>query len=526
MKTASAPSLRSCSTVSATPPSRPASAAWSIKDRPAATGCQFTFTCDGSLNRGPDAAGWRRATAIAEAALDGAVYAPVGWATHYHADYVVPYWASTMAKNAVVGAHIFYRWAGGWGQPGSVQRSLCGHEPNASALRDGRAGSRPCYRAEPGRCRARSRRSLAPRRCSSPSMRGDKRVAVRFKLAARKASDEATHEDYSRKFDASDNLKWCAVGRHCRARTRSRLAAATGSRRRPAGGIGPTANQRCCGGRRRSGGPSANSTAAGCGRGGRRSPDNRRKAAAAAPFPAGHRELAERSVVAQADRGSAAATTASSKAAQRSSWTGRLQAKRGVTVAARVGQRHPHRGCRPARASVIAAVDGGPSSGPVHRVGRSGDPRMDSAAERRCTIAPKSAPGRTRAAQRPRRRRPPAMRGRPTAPAASRRLQPAHRWLRAASSCGRAWREFAIGAVDLGSAAGVSAVAVGMMVLDQPFVGAFDRREVRARAGAQERHKRTRRGHRRRSNPLHADMESGASDGTRTRDLRRDRPAL
>ena len=26
-----------------------------------ATGCQFTFTCDGSLGRAPDAAGWRRA---------------------------------------------------------------------------------------------------------------------------------------------------------------------------------------------------------------------------------------------------------------------------------------------------------------------------------------------------------------------------------------------------------------------------------------------------------------------------------
>ena len=41
----------------------------------------------------------------------------------------------------------------------------------------------------------------------APSMRGDKRVAVRFNLAARKASDEATHEDYAKKFEASDNLK-------------------------------------------------------------------------------------------------------------------------------------------------------------------------------------------------------------------------------------------------------------------------------------------------------------------------------
>src|SRR5690606_26226798 len=57
-----------------------------------ATGCQFTFTCDGSLARAPSAAGWKRAEAVAEAALDGFVDEAVGHATHYHAVYVVPYW--------------------------------------------------------------------------------------------------------------------------------------------------------------------------------------------------------------------------------------------------------------------------------------------------------------------------------------------------------------------------------------------------------------------------------------------------
>jgi hypothetical protein len=42
----------------------------------------------------------------------------------------------------------------------------------------------------------------------APSLRGDKRVAVRFNLVARKAADEAPHEDYAKKFEASDNLKW------------------------------------------------------------------------------------------------------------------------------------------------------------------------------------------------------------------------------------------------------------------------------------------------------------------------------
>ena len=50
------------------------------------TGCQFTFTCDGSLARRPSADAWSRARKVAEAALGGAVYAPAGWATHYHAN--------------------------------------------------------------------------------------------------------------------------------------------------------------------------------------------------------------------------------------------------------------------------------------------------------------------------------------------------------------------------------------------------------------------------------------------------------
>lgn len=82
------------------------------------TGCQFTFTCDGSLARAPSAAGWTRAVKIAEAALTGTVDKAVGTATHYHADYVVPYWRSTLEKIAVVHTQIFYRWPGTWGSRG------------------------------------------------------------------------------------------------------------------------------------------------------------------------------------------------------------------------------------------------------------------------------------------------------------------------------------------------------------------------------------------------------------------------
>ena len=99
------------------------------------TGCQFTFTCDGSMARAPMREEWNRAKAVAEAALAGAVYAPVGNATHYHANYVFPYWAPTLAKAAVVGAHLFYRWSGGWGKPGAFSQRYASSEASPAALR-------------------------------------------------------------------------------------------------------------------------------------------------------------------------------------------------------------------------------------------------------------------------------------------------------------------------------------------------------------------------------------------------------
>jgi hypothetical protein len=99
------------------------------------TGCQFSFTCDGALGRTPHPVLWARARAVAAAALGGEVFAPVGNATHYHANYVVPYWATSLAKNAVVGTHIFYRWMGWWGQPPAFRQPHSGQEPDPVALR-------------------------------------------------------------------------------------------------------------------------------------------------------------------------------------------------------------------------------------------------------------------------------------------------------------------------------------------------------------------------------------------------------
>ncbi len=96
-------------------------------DRP--TGCQFTFTCDGSLLRPHAEALWTRSRKIAEAALDGHVFAPVGHATHYHADYVLPYWADSLDKTVQIGRHIFYRLRGSVGDSRAFLQRYAGTEP-------------------------------------------------------------------------------------------------------------------------------------------------------------------------------------------------------------------------------------------------------------------------------------------------------------------------------------------------------------------------------------------------------------
>ncbi len=93
------------------------------------TGCQFTFTCDGSLARRPSTGGWARAKRIADESLAGSVYAAVGRSTHYHANYVVPYWSSSLLKTATIGAHIFYRSAGLAGAASAFTARYAGVEP-------------------------------------------------------------------------------------------------------------------------------------------------------------------------------------------------------------------------------------------------------------------------------------------------------------------------------------------------------------------------------------------------------------
>jgi hypothetical protein len=95
------------------------------------TGCQFTFTCDGSLARRPMAYWWDRARRVARAALAGFVYAPVGLATNYHTTYVHPTWADSLLPVTTIGAHRFYRLPGAAGLKLAFRAAYLGGEPAA-----------------------------------------------------------------------------------------------------------------------------------------------------------------------------------------------------------------------------------------------------------------------------------------------------------------------------------------------------------------------------------------------------------
>ncbi len=93
------------------------------------TGCQFSFTCDGSMARAPARREWAESAAVAADALAGRVFAPVGLATHYHTWRVWPAWGRTLVSTTTIGAHIFHRLRGYWGTAAAFRAGYRGGEP-------------------------------------------------------------------------------------------------------------------------------------------------------------------------------------------------------------------------------------------------------------------------------------------------------------------------------------------------------------------------------------------------------------
>ncbi|GER00763.1 hypothetical protein JCM17845_13860 [Iodidimonas gelatinilytica] len=71
--------------------------------------CQFSFACDGLSDNPHNQAAWQESRLVAAVALERMWRDMSDQATHYHADYVAPYWKDHMRKTAQYGRHVFYQ---------------------------------------------------------------------------------------------------------------------------------------------------------------------------------------------------------------------------------------------------------------------------------------------------------------------------------------------------------------------------------------------------------------------------------
>ena len=74
--------------------------------------CQFSWYCDGKSDDVYDNEAFNKVYDLTSLMVDGTIrFVDItDGATHYHADYVMPSWASTKTKTVEIEDHIFYRW--------------------------------------------------------------------------------------------------------------------------------------------------------------------------------------------------------------------------------------------------------------------------------------------------------------------------------------------------------------------------------------------------------------------------------
>ena len=70
---------------------------------------QFSWTHDGKSDKPKDKQTYKEIYVLAKAIQNGILFEGHG-ATHYHADYVAPYWRKDLTLIKKVGKHMFYRW--------------------------------------------------------------------------------------------------------------------------------------------------------------------------------------------------------------------------------------------------------------------------------------------------------------------------------------------------------------------------------------------------------------------------------
>ena len=79
------------------------------KGNPVRNKCAFSYWCDGKSERMYDYSSLEEALEISLMGLKGVRLSSITGATHYHAQYVKPYWSHEMKHIFTSGKHLFYK---------------------------------------------------------------------------------------------------------------------------------------------------------------------------------------------------------------------------------------------------------------------------------------------------------------------------------------------------------------------------------------------------------------------------------
>jgi spore germination cell wall hydrolase CwlJ-like protein len=122
------------------------------QDRNHPFACQFSFACEGRSLRIEEPGPWAVATHIAEEVVSGANYNPkVAEAVNYHANYVLPFWASSLRRVDRIGNHIFYAMRAGLNWAPGALNGRGDLPPAATPVAAATQAAAPSQATSPGR---------------------------------------------------------------------------------------------------------------------------------------------------------------------------------------------------------------------------------------------------------------------------------------------------------------------------------------------------------------------------------------
>jgi len=82
---------------------------WKGNEVPIRNQCQFSWYCDGKSDEPVDSKTWMTSLYIADLLLEVGYRDITEGSLYYHADYILPYWASELEHVVTIDNHLFYK---------------------------------------------------------------------------------------------------------------------------------------------------------------------------------------------------------------------------------------------------------------------------------------------------------------------------------------------------------------------------------------------------------------------------------